>query len=86
MKINLELKKTDGEESVLTAYVPDFIAWERYTKRKISDLAAGIGMEDLAYLAYCVLKRTGVNVKPFDNWINDVENIEPIEDDPKATS
>jgi hypothetical protein len=86
MKITLEVKTTDGEETTLTALVPDFVAWERHSKRKISDLAAGIGMEDLAFLAYSVLKRTGVNVKPFDGWINSVENIEPIEEDPKATS
>jgi hypothetical protein len=43
-------------------------------------------MEDLAFLAYSVLKRTGTNVKPFDSWVNSVDNIEPIEEDPKATS
>jgi hypothetical protein len=86
MKIILELKTTDGEETTLTALVPDFIIWERHSKRKISDLAAGIGMEDLAFLAYAVLKRTGSNLKPFDSWINSIENIEPIEEDPKATS
>jgi len=86
MKITLEVKTTDGEETTLTALVPDFIIWERHSKRKISDLAGGIGMEDLAFLAYSVLKRTGSNLKPFDSWINSVENIEPIEEDPKATS
>lgn len=86
MKITLEVKTTDGEETTLTALVPDFIIWERHSKRKISDLAAGIGMEDLAFLAYSVLKRNGKNLKPFDSWINSVENIEPIEEDPKATS
>jgi hypothetical protein len=86
MKLTLKLNMTDGQELDLTAVVPDFIAWERYSKRRMSDLANGIGMEDMAYLAYSVLKRSGENVKPFDGWINSVELIEPIEDDPKATS
>lgn len=86
MKLGLKLNKTDGEEVTVTAVVPDFIAWERHSKRKMSDLANGIGMEDMAYLAYSVIKRSGENVKPFDSWINSIELIEPIEEDPKATS
>jgi hypothetical protein len=85
MKIELKVTATDGEVTDLTAIVPDFVAWERHSKRKISDLSAGIGMEDLAFLAYSVLKRTGVQVKPFDGWINNIQLIELAEADPKAT-
>jgi hypothetical protein len=42
-------------------------------------------MEDLAFLSYNVLKRTGENVKPFESWINTIELIEVEDDDPKAT-
>ena len=86
MKLTLKLNTTDEKELILTAVVPDFIAWERHSKRKMSDLTNGIGMEDLAYLAYSVLKRSGEQVKPFDSWINSLELIEPIEESPKATS
>jgi hypothetical protein len=85
MKIELKVTTTNGEVTDLTAIVPDFVAWERYSKRKISDLSAGIGMEDLAFLAHAVLKRTGEQVKPFDGWINSVELIELADADPKAT-
>lgn len=85
MKIQLKITNTDAKETSLTAIVPDFIHWERQSKRKISDLANGIGMEDLAFLAYNVLKRTGENVKPFESWINTIELIEVEDDDPKAT-
>jgi hypothetical protein len=84
MKIELNVTTTDGEVTALTAIVPDFVAWERHSKRRISDLAGGIGMEDLAFLAHSVLKRTGVQVKPFDGWINTVELIELADADPKA--
>jgi hypothetical protein len=50
----------------------------------MSDLANGVGMEDLAYLAWSVANRTS-KVKPFEGWINEVELIEPVEADPKAT-
>jgi hypothetical protein len=84
MKMELEVTYTNGEKLELVAVVPDFIAWERHSKRKMSDLASGVGMEDLAYLAWSVANRTS-KVKPFEGWINEVELIEPVEADPKAT-
>lgn len=84
MKMELDVTYTSGETVSVVAVVPDFIAWERHSKRKISDFAAAVGMEDLAYLAHAVLNRTS-KVKPFDSWINEVEVIEPRDTDPKAT-
>lgn len=84
MKMELQVTYLSSEVLDVVAVVPDFIAWERHSKRKMSDLANGIGMEDLAYLAWAVLNRTG-KVKPFDGWVNDVELIEPVDSDPKAT-
>jgi hypothetical protein len=85
MKIQLKITTLDAEVTNVTAIVPDFVAWERHSKRKISDLSNGIGMEDLAFLAHSVLKRSGENVKPFDGWINSIELIEVDDQDPKAT-
>ena len=85
MKLQLKVTTIDQEVTEITALVPDFIAWERHSGNKISDLSKGIGMEDLAFLAHSVLKRSGENVKPFEGWIGTIELIEVAEDDPKAT-
>ena len=84
MKIKLNIKTVEGEEQEVLAIVPDFIAWERHSKRKISDLVNAIAMEDMAFLAHSSLKRQG-NVKPFDAWIQTVAEIEMSDEDPKAT-
>jgi hypothetical protein len=84
MKMELKVTYVSGEEVEVIAVVPDFIAWERHSKRKMSDFASAVGMEDLAYLAWSVINRT-TKVKPFEGWINEVELIEPVEADPKAT-
>lgn len=84
MKTKLNIKTIEGEEYEVIAIVPDFIAWERHSKRRISDLANGIAIEDMAFLAHSALKRQG-NVKPFDGWINSVEEIEMVDENPKAT-
>lgn len=84
MKAKLNIKTIEGEELQIEAIVPDFIAWERHSKRKISDLVSGIAMEDMAFLAHSALKRQGTQ-KPFDGWIQTISEIEMAEDDPKAT-
>jgi hypothetical protein len=84
MKMELKVTYLSGEEVEVVAVVPDFIAWERHSKRKMSDFANAVGMEDLAYLAWSVINRT-TKAKPFEGWINEVELIEPVETDPKAT-
>lgn len=84
MKAKLNIKTIDGEELEIEAIVPDFIAWERHSKRKISDLVTGIAMEDMAFLAHSALKRQG-NVKPFDGWIATIAEIDMADEDPKGT-
>jgi hypothetical protein len=46
------------------------VQWERKYKRKMSDLAQGIGAEDLAYLAFEASKLHGIMVPVvFDDFI-----------------
>lgn len=86
MKLELNIKTTDGELHNVVCSVADFIAWERKTKRRTSDLANGIGVEDLAFLAYTSLIRNGHKLKPFDGWINEIDEILEDDSDPKATN
>jgi hypothetical protein len=85
MKAKFNITMQNGEELEATAIVPDFIAWERHSKKKISDLVSNVAIEDMAFLAYTAIKRTGEKLKPFDGWIAEVENIEMSDEDPKAT-
>ena len=85
MKAKFNIQMQDGEEFEVTAIVPDFIAWERHSKKKISDLVTNIAIEDMAFLAHSALKRKGEKVKPFDGWIAEVEEIGMADEDPKAT-
>lgn len=54
------------------------VAWERRYKRKASDMANGIGVEDLAFLAWEASKLHGVTVPAeFDTFIK--KCVSPIE-------
>lgn len=53
--------------------------WERKFRRKASDLAQGIGVEDLAYLAYEGCKTNGIAVPAaFDDFIKKLQNIDVV--------
>lgn len=53
--------------------------WERKFRRKASDLASGIGVEDLAYLAYEACKEHGVTVPAvFDDFIKRITKLDVV--------
>lgn len=86
MKLQLNVTMADGSVETATAVVADFIAWEKYSKRRISDLANGAGMTDMAYLAYSVFKRKNPNLPEFDKWVESVDSLETVDEaDPKVS-
>jgi hypothetical protein len=93
MNLTLRIDMGEGPLEVTTnLYV--MVAYERKFKRKASDMANGIGIEDLLYLAYesCKLHKIVVPVA-FDDFVkkcltidvvgNDDEN--PIQEAPTDT-
>jgi hypothetical protein len=69
MQITMKLDTGNGPYEV-TTNLWCAVQWERKYKRKMSDLAQGIGAEDLAYLAFEASKLHGVMVPVvFDDFI-----------------
>ena len=79
MQLTLKVELPDNIYTVTTnLYV--VVAWERKFKRKASDMANGIGIEDLAYLAFEASKLNKIVVPAeFDNFIKQLVNIEVVE-------
>lgn len=86
MKAGIKLEHS-GQTIEVVATPPDFVAWERRTKRKTSDLATlGVGVEDLAFLAWSSIRRRGEAAPDFDDWLDGLDAIEMVDTpDPKAT-
>ena len=79
MRASIKVTSTDSEITEVEAIVPDFIAWERRTKRRTSDLANGVGIEDLAYLAWASMHRTKRISDTFDEWLERIAEIEMVD-------
>jgi hypothetical protein len=81
MKLKLSVDLGEGPFEVTTnLYV--IVQYERKFKRKASDMASAIGMEDLLYLAYesCKLHKVVVPVA-FDDFVRKCESIEVVGED-----
>ena len=79
MKLTLKVETPDTAYEVVTNLYT-IILWERKFKRKASDMAAGIGVEDLAFMAYEASKLNKIVVPAeFDNFIKQLVNIEVVE-------
>ena len=80
MKLILSVKLEDGETYQVTTNLFVIITWERKFKRRSSDLANGIGMEDLAFMAYEASKQQGHPVPiSFDEFVKKLEDLVVVE-------
>ncbi len=84
MKITLRVLH-DGTESVLTAGPAVIVAFERKWGLGIGRAMAEVRVEHLAWLAHQAAWRdaqnNGGSVKPFDGWLDGLEDIEAVGED-----
>jgi hypothetical protein len=80
MQLTLQIDLGNGP-AVVTTNLMVIVNWERKYKRKASQLAEGIGMEDLAFMAHEAAKISGVNGVPLmlDDFIKQLVSLDVIE-------
>jgi hypothetical protein len=82
--MNITLRVTrNGETYDVTTNLMVTVLWERKFKARASDLATGVSMEALAYMAFEASKMNSI-VTPvaFDDFIKSVENLEVVDNEP----
>ena len=88
MQLRLKAPFTDGTVNEVVTNLGTVVAWERKYKRKASDMASGIGVEDLAFLCYEATRASGTTVPgTLDQFITSLQSIDVLEtQDPKAVT
>jgi hypothetical protein len=78
MKLTLKVETTENTYEVTTnLYV--IVMWERKYKRKASEMATGIGVEDLAFMAYEASKLNKIVVPAeFDTFVKNLVTIDVL--------
>ena len=70
MKLHLKVTEEGKDPYEVTTNLVTLVAWERKFKRKASDMANGVGVEDLAFLAWEACKQAKIVVPgEFDKYI-----------------
>jgi hypothetical protein len=82
MKITLAVEQIDGLTYEVTTNLFSIVALERKFKIRASDLASGVAMEHLAFLAFEGAKQNGI-VCPavFDDYIKKLVSVEVVNED-----
>jgi hypothetical protein len=78
MKLTLKVETTETTYEVTTNLFV-IVMWERKYKRKASEMATGIGVEDLAFMAYEASKLNKIVVpSEFDTFIKNLITIDVL--------
>lgn len=81
MKLTLAVTERESVYTV-TTNLGVIVAWERKFKRKASQLGDGIGVEDLAFMAWECCKQQNIPVPlVFDEYVKRLENIEVVDNE-----
>lgn len=82
MKLTLKVTPIEGEPYEVTTNLHTIIQMERKFKIRASDLATGIALEQLAFLAFEASKQAGV-VTPavFDDYLKRIDAVEVVASD-----
>lgn len=80
MQLKLAVTCNDGTAFEVNTNLFTIVAWERKYKRKASDMANGIGVEDLLFLAHTAAKDNGIGVPlVFDDFIKKAVSVDVVE-------
>lgn len=83
MKITLKVTEVGGNAYEVTTNLFTVVAMERKFKIRASELANGIAIEQLAFLAYESCKQHNIPVPmSFDDYIKKLESIEVVDQEP----
>lgn len=79
MKLTIRVDLGDGPVDVETNLFIT-VLWERKYKRKASDLAQGVGAEDLAFMAHEAMKQAKITVPlQLDDFLKKIVTLEVVE-------
>lgn len=82
MQITIAVTMQDGQQFEVATNLFTLVAWERKYKRKASDMANGIGVEDMLFLAHTAAKDNGVSVPlMLDDFIKKCASIDIVGQD-----
>ena len=80
MQLTLKITFTDDTDVTVSTNLMTIVSWERKYKRKASQIADGIGIEELAFMAYEASRSSNITVPALlDDYIKSIKDLEVVE-------
>ena len=81
--ISIKVRKTDGEENTYSIRPRAIVEWEqKFNKGLAKMLGEELRFEQLYYLAWVVMRNSGVSPKPFGNdFLDTLAHVELVSDE-----
>ena len=81
LTIQVSFKTPAGQaiSETITTTIATAAAWERKFKRRASDLQAGVGIDDLMFMAWHVLNSQKREGRDYDTWLQSVDDFDVLE-------
>jgi hypothetical protein len=74
----------DGSTVDTSIRISDRYAWEKKHNKSISEFEKNPALGDILWMAHRALQREEANLAPLEVWINQVEDFDIVESDPKS--
>lgn len=74
----------DGTSVDTKISIGDRYAWEKTHKKSISEFEKNPALGDILWMAHRSLSRVEQNIAPLDTWINQVDDFDVVDSDPKS--
>lgn len=74
----------DGTSVDTKISIGDRYAWEKVHKKSISEFEKNPALGDILWMAHRALGREESNLAPLEVWINQVEDFDIVDSDPKS--
>ena len=74
----------EGSTADCKITVGDRYAWEKKNNKSISDFEKNPALGDILWMAHRALQREEANLAPLDVWINQVDDFDIVDSDPKS--
>ena len=82
--MQIRIKYIDATSAVANIRVSDRYAWEQKHKKSISEFEKNPALGDMLWMAHRAIARDTEGLAPFDVWVNQVDDFDVVESDPKS--
>jgi hypothetical protein len=82
--MEIRIKYIDETTALAKIRIIDRYAWEQKHKKSISDFEKNPALGDILWMTHRALARDTEGLAPFDVWVNQVDDFDIVEADPKS--